>query len=348
MSKPTKYGFNMLWLFSAGKDRIPAEPDERELDFIAEEGFNFIRVPMDYRFWTDGEDYFHPDDKVLKLIDNCIAKCNERGLHVCLNLHRAPGYCINRPEIEKHNLWRDEEALNGFLYLWGMFAERYHGIPSEKLSFDLLNEPDQILPTHPCTREDHERVIRKTVQTILAVDPERQIVIDGFNGGHNPLPELADLGIRNGVIHSGRGYTPFGLTHYRAEWVRNRDMNPPLPCWPGSYGEGENWNIGRLRKFYAGWTELSAKGVPVHIGEFGCYNKTDNSTALAWFRELLTVFSENGWGYALWNFRGPFGIVDHGRPGTEYENYKGFHVDRKLLELLKTAPAENGGPLFID
>jgi succinyl-CoA synthetase alpha subunit len=35
------------------------------------------------------------------------------------------------------------------------------------------------------------------------------------------------------------------------------------------------------------------------------------------------------------NNRGPFGIVEHGRPGTSYEDYKGFRVDRRLLELLR-------------
>ena len=84
-----KYGFNMLWMYTAG--RAPAEPDINELDFITEEGFNFIRIPTDYHCWTKGFDYFHPAEDVLQYIDRYIESCNERGLHVCLNLHRAPG-----------------------------------------------------------------------------------------------------------------------------------------------------------------------------------------------------------------------------------------------------------------
>lgn len=340
-SLPLKYGFNMLWMFSKWNDRPPMLPDERELDFIANEGFNFIRIPMDYRFWTDGFDYTHPREEVLSVIDTYIEACNIRGLHACLNIHRAPGYCINRPEIEKHNLWRNEEAQDGFCFLWKLFAARYKGISSARLSFDLINEPDQILPSHPCTREDHEKVIRHVVREIRAVDPERQIVIDGFNGGHNPLPELKDLGTEYGVIHSGRGYTPFQLTHYQAEWVRDRDENAPIPVWPS-----EGWNIDQLRRFYSGWKDLSLSGVPVHIGEFGCYNKVANPTALAWFQDLFTVFNENRWGYSLWNFRGPFGIVDHGRPDTVWTDMNGFRVDAALLDLLKTGPSLYGGSLF--
>ena len=43
----TKYGFNMLWMYAGGRGRIPQEANERELDFIAEEGFNFISIGAD-------------------------------------------------------------------------------------------------------------------------------------------------------------------------------------------------------------------------------------------------------------------------------------------------------------
>ena len=329
----TKYGFNFLWMYSKWGDKRPEEPNLRELDFIAEEGFNFVRIPTDYCFWVKDFDYFHPDEEILSYFDRYIEACNARGLHVCLNIHRGPGYCINWPEREKHNLWRDEEAQAGFAFQWENFARRYKGISSEKLSFDLINEPCNIPPTHPCTREDHAKVIRKTIDAIRAIDPDREIVIDGFDGGGSALPELADLGKQN-VVHSGRGYEPFQVTHYKAEWVRGK-KEWTVPQYPGEVEPGLVRNIDTLREYYRPWREVEAQGVKVHIGEFGCYNKLPNDLALRWFSDLLTVFREFGWGYSLWNFRGAFGIVEHGRPGTVYEDYKGFKVDRALLELLK-------------
>lgn len=331
-----KYGFNFLWMFSHGKwNPLPAEPNLAELDFVADEGFNFVRIPTDYTFWTRDYDYFHPDESVLAYIDRYIAACNERGLHACLNLHRAPGYCINSPQSERHNLWRDAEAQEAFIFLWKLFAERYKSIPSSLLSFDLVNEPCNLPPTHPCTRADHERVIRATIAAIRQIDPSREIVIDGFDGGGSALPELWDAG----VIHSGRGYEPFQVTHYKAEWVRGSDQWA-TPEYPGEVAAGIVKNIDTLRDYYKPWREVEAKGVQVHIGEFGCYNKLPNDLALRWYSDLLTVFRENRWGYSLWNFKGAFGIVEHGRPGTVYEDYKGFKVDRALLELYKGARVE--------
>lgn len=113
-----KVGFNFLWMFAKYGDNAPEEPNAAELDFIANEGFNFVRIPCDYRFWTRDFDYTHPDERIIEYIDRYIEACNSRGLHACLNIHRAPGYCINWPEREIHNLWRDAEALDGFIYLW--------------------------------------------------------------------------------------------------------------------------------------------------------------------------------------------------------------------------------------
>ncbi len=331
------YGFNFLWMFSRNPRRpIPAEPNLKELDFVAEEGFNFVRIPTDYTFWTKDFDYTHPDETVLAYIDRYIEACRARGLHTCLNLHRVPGYCINRPETEKHNLWRDEEAQQGFIFLWKYFTEKYKGISSDELSFDLVNEPSDHPPTHPCTRDDHEAVIRRTIDAIRSVDPTRKIVIDGFDGGAAALPELADAG----VIHSGRGYEPFQISHYRAEWVRNVEYVDP--AWPllmkDGYqpGSGRLLDIDHLRRHYQPWKDVEAMGVQVHIGEFGCYNKLSNKIALAWLRDLMQVYRENRWGYSLWNFKGDFGIIGHGRPDTHWEEYKGFLVDREMLEIYKS------------
>jgi len=56
--------------------------------------------------------------------------------------------------------------------------------------------------------------------------------------------------------------------------------------------------------------------------------------AVRWLTDLMDVWKELGWGYAMWNFKGAFGIVDHGREGARYEKIKGFNVDRDLLDLM--------------
>lgn len=45
-----KYGFNFQWIYVWSEGKVPEKPDLKALDFLVEMGFNFIRVPTDYRF----------------------------------------------------------------------------------------------------------------------------------------------------------------------------------------------------------------------------------------------------------------------------------------------------------
>jgi endoglucanase len=323
-----RYGFNFQWMFSWREGHLPEPADEKALDFMADLGFDFVRVTTDYRFWTKGFDYFHPDESMFGYLDGYLQACRSRGLHMCLNQHRAPGYCINRIDLEKHSLWTDVEAQDAFVFLWETFARRYKDVPSSALSFNLLNEPPDI-GRRGMTRENHAAVMRRTTAAIRAIDPDREVVVDGLYGGGVAVPELADLG----VIHSGRGYTPMPVTHYQANWWSGA-AGLPVPVYPGTPWDGQTWDKEALRRFYQPWRDVQAQGVTVHIGEFGCFNKTPNDVAMRWFTDLFGLYKEFGWGFAVWGFEGAFGIIRHGRPGAVYEDYKGYPVDRALLDLI--------------
>lgn len=221
------YGFNFLWRYIWRPERQPEAPDERALDFMAEMGFNFVRIPTDYRFWTKDVEYFHPNEDVFAYFNHYLEACRTRGFHMSLNLHRAPGYCINRNDLERHNLWTDHVAQDAFVFLWETFARRYQGVPREFLSFDLLNELPNV-GQYGLTRNNHAALMRRTVAAIRAIDPQRPIVIDDLGGGHLAMPELADLG----VVHSRRGYQPMPVSHHQAQWWSGH-ATAPEPMYPG-------------------------------------------------------------------------------------------------------------------
>lgn len=322
-------GFNFLWMFIWRQDRPAGVPDLTELDFLARHGFDFVRVPTDYRHWVRDFEYLNIDEAGLGPIDAYLAALQERGLHLSLNVHRGPGYCINSNHLERDNLWTDRIAQDGFVHTWETFARRYRGVPGSALSFDLLNEPPSV-GQFRFTRDRHEAVMRRTVAAIRAIDPDRPIVLDGISGGHLAIPELADLG----VVHSGRGYQPMSVSHFGSNWW-DGSKGLPEPVYPGTEWEGRTWDRGALRDFYAPWREVERLGATVHIGEMGCYNRTPNDVALRWLDDLIGTYREFGWGWALWNFRGPFGIADHGRPGARLECVDGVTVDRDLLEIVR-------------
>ncbi len=323
-----RYGFNVQWMFGFG-GQPPPMPDQRALDFMAAYGFDFVRVPTDYRFWTQGVDYLHPDERVFEAIDRYLEACRARGLQMSLNLHRAPGYCINANHLETHNLWRDPVAQDAFCFLWEAFSRRYQGVANDALSFDLLNEPPEV-GQYGLTRGIHEALMRRVVGAIRAIDPQREIVLDGLGGGSLANPELSDLG----VIHSARGYQPMAVSHYRASWWDGHH-GLPEPVYPGLTWDGRTWDREALRDFYQPWREVAAAGVTVHVGECGCFNQTPQAVALRWLEDLLGLYRELGWGFAFWNFQGAFGIIDHGREGARFETLNGYRVDRELFDLIR-------------
>ena len=317
---PQWHGFNLLEKFMMHNNRVFVEDDFR---MMAEWGFNFARLPMDYRCWTDPEKPDQADEKVLAEIDTAVELGEKYGVHINLCLHRAPGYTVARP-AETLDLWTSEEAQRQFDLQWSRFARRYRGIPSTRLSFDLVNEPAKV------SNEDYAKVVRRVVAAIRAVDPDRLIIADGNNYGRIPVFEIADLG----VGQSTRGYDPFTLTHYQASWVGGADKWPE-PTWPvRAWGrlEDRDW-IARER--IAPWKRLAEKGVGVHVGEWGVYNKTPHDVTLAFMRVVLDLWKEAGFGWSLWNLRGSFGILDSSREDVAYEDFRGKKLDRKMLELLR-------------
>lgn len=459
-------GFNLLEKFTL---RGNAPFRERDFQWIAELGFNFARLPMDYRCYTETNDWLKFREPALREIDQAVEFGAKHGVHVCLNLHRAPGYCIN-PPAEPADLWTDEAAQAAFTSHWVMFARRYLHVPADRLSFNLLNEPSHN------TRERYLSVNHRVIRAIRAVDPRRLIIVDGNNVGSDPIPEFLEYPT---VVQATRGYHPGTISHYRANWVGGSDKWPE-PTWPpprmagylygpskkefqsplilrGDFPAGTefalkldrlsgnvklqaradgqevgellcdpkaspgswkpvksdspwpfhepagelhftvklaraahefsfanvagDWIIFtqlRVRRpggtgqthatdptwgtkqaahevrgdgsfqtppgvnpaqslvdYLKPWRDLSARGGAVFVGEWGCFNRTPHPVALAWMRAWLEEWKQARFGWALWNFRGSFGILDSGRADVNYEDFHGHKLDRQMLELLR-------------
>jgi endoglucanase len=316
---PRWRGFNLLDMFTMQSQGEWSEDDFR---WMRDFGFDFVRFPTVYRLWIEDGDDYKIKESMLEKLDRGIDLAGKYGLHASLNFHRGPGYSVNAEFKEPHNLWKDKSALDAFCFHWRLMAKRYQGISRDKLSFDLINEPPA--PGELMSRADHERVVRTTVAAIRAISPDRLIVADGLSWGNDPMPELADLGI----AQSTRAYQPMFISHAGASWVNSQDF--PAPAWPGN-----GWDRKRLEEHYARWADLARKGVGVHCGEGGAFNKTPHGVVLAWLRDVLEILTSHNIGLAVWNFRGPFGILDSGRTDVDYEDFNGHKLDRKLLSLLQ-------------
>jgi endoglucanase len=344
-SLPKWRGFNLLDFYSPSGKPTSKPTTAEHFKWMQDWGFNFIRIPIPYPYYLGfdrsrdilPEEVYHTDPQKLEEIDHLVTLAQQYGMHVSLNLHRAPGYCINAGFHEPYNLWKDQAALDAFCFHWNMWARRYKEMGKDKISFDLLNEPtmredmnDQHSPSSPLPGALYRKVAAAAVAAIRKENPDRLIVADGNAGGSLVTPELVDLGI----AQSCRGYYPHAVSHYKAPWANKDPEHEPVPVWPGQVGS-QYLSRAMLEKFYQPWLDLMKQGVGVHCGECGSWKKTPHDVFIAWFTDVLDILSSAGIGFAPWNYIGDFGILDSGREDVAYEDWYGHKLDRKLLELLQ-------------
>ena len=321
-------------LFEKGNSYNPAFNKayvEADFDSLWEWGFNFVRLPFDYRGFvpTPGA----VEEARLRELDQAITWGHDRGIHVFITMQRAPGYNIDAlgGPRETLNLWSDAadgvEARKQFGDVWKMLATRYRGVPSAELSFNLVNEPSQLV-----TAAQYKRALGAAVSAIREADPGRLISADGLRFATAVVPEIVDLGIAQ-VMHM---YEPFRLTHYQHAAVGGAaSMTWPVPDWPLTT-DLRPWSKERMRtERFVPWQAVERQGVGMMMSEFGCSSKTPHSVALAWMRDLLALTRDAGWGYSLWLMRSEFGFIDSGRADVTYEDYRGRKLDRKMLEVLR-------------
>lgn len=340
-------GFNLLDFFSPDPGNNRNGSTEEDFTWMEDWGFDFVRIPMAYPSYLDfdrtraitPDEVYRIDEEAVERVDHLVHMAHQHNMHVSLNLHRAPGYCINAGFHEPYNLWTDKAAREAFYWHWQMWAERYKNISREKISFDLLNEPAMIADMNDqhssktiVPGEVYANLVEEAADKIWEANPDHLVIADGNQVGTKVIPEITYLP----VAQSCRGYYPGIISHYKAPWaMRDIDNLPPLK-YPGQVGN-EYLSREMLETFYEPWIKLAQSGTGVHCGECGCYNKTPHDIFLAWFGDVVDILTSNDIGFALWNFRGSFGILDSGREDVDYEDWHGHKLDRKLLDLIRKA-----------
>jgi aryl-phospho-beta-D-glucosidase BglC (GH1 family) len=341
---PQWRGFNLTDFFSPDPSHPRPMTTDDHLKWMRDWGFDFVRLPIAYPYYLKfdrsrditPEEVYNIDPAAVEKIDRLVSMAHDHDLHVSLNLHRVPGYCINAGFHEPFNLWKDEAAQQAFYFHWNMWAKRYKNVSAKKISFDLVNEPsmredmnDQHSKSSAVPGDVYRKVVQGAAEAIRRENPAHLVIADGNNVGNSVIPEIVDLDI----AQSCRGYYPGSISHYRAPWANKDPEHMPEPKWPGQVGD-QYLSRAMLETYYKPWTDLVEKGVGVHCGECGCWKQTPHDVFLAWFNDVLDILSSYQIGFAVWNFIGDFGVLDSGRTDVAYEDWYGHQLDRKFLDLL--------------
>ena len=215
-------GFNLTEMLNRDWNPDSHGFEEEDFRFVSEWGFNFVRLPLDYRYWIkdgDRKNWETFDESGLRKVDAAVELGRKYGVHVQICLHRIPGYTSGTPS-EPTDIFSDPESLRVACLHWRAIARRYKGVPNDVLTFNLFNEPPYI------DEAKYVPVAKALIGAIRAEDAERFIIADGVGYGRLPVRALEG---ESGVGFGMRGYDPNSVTHYKVPWLKLPDEPPTWP-----------------------------------------------------------------------------------------------------------------------
>ncbi len=154
-----------------------------DIDFIAAQGANTIRLPFNYKLFTD-EDYMGQtgQKQPFQLIDRVVEWCKANGLYLILDMHDCPGSQTGDNIDDGYGypwLFESERSQQLFCDIWQQIARHYQDEPTI-LGYELMNEPI----AHYFENKDTlytllQPLYKRAVKAIRTVDQNHVILLGG-------------------------------------------------------------------------------------------------------------------------------------------------------------------------
>lgn len=177
-------------------DTLSWDPEDKRNYFIeqdfkeqADMGFDYLRMTLDWKdYCVEKGNTLLIDKNVWDTIDDAIAWCVKYGIHLNLDLHTLPGYNWD----ETYDVLENKTHYDMTLALWKMVATRYADVPSNVLSYNLVNEPNrQYFTTDECYAgwaNDMIAVIRKADRENKLIVSDGMLTNDTWEGACPSMP----------------------------------------------------------------------------------------------------------------------------------------------------------------
>jgi len=313
-------GVNISHWLSQSKRRGMERADwftQNDMIFIASQGFDHIRLPVDEEQLWDSLGNKEPE--AFELLHKAIGWAKDAGLDVIVDLHIVRSHHFNEKE---RPLWSSELEQQKFITFWEQLSNELSDYPNELVAYEILNEAVADDP------ESWNVLLNKTIAKIRETEPERKIVV-GSNMWQSVFT-FKDLRIPENdpnLILSFHFYHPLVLTHYTASWnilgLYRGPVHYPGQVVPTSEMDTLKPNLKKEVELWGGYYTIDSMrveialpvnyaknaGLPLYCGEYGSLPAVPSVSRYAWYTDLTAVLNENGVGRAVWDYKGGFGIV---------------------------------------
>ena len=237
----------------------------KDIDFIAQQGANTIRLPFNYKLFTD-EDYMGQTGQKdgYERIDSVISWCKANNLYLILDMHDCPGGQTGDNIDDGHGypwLFESETSQQLFCSIWREIADRYKQ-ETTILGYELMNEPiAHYFNNRDSLYQRLQPLYKRCVKAIREVDSNHIILLGGAHW-NSFFWMLNDTTYDDKLMYTCHRYGGPATKEAIAHYINFRD------------------SIGR----------------PMYMGEFG--HNTDE-----WQRNFVKVLKEVNIGYTFWPYK---------------------------------------------
>jgi endoglucanase len=321
-----KRGVNIShWLSQNSGNMTYAAPwfGEGDVDWIAKQGFDHIRLPVDFRLCLAADGSL--DEARLKPIADAIGWARDRGLGVVLDAHFLPGADFNSVGGD-NRAYTDLAIQDAAAQSWRLMARHFAG-EGPNVRFEILNEPVAL------ENKQLNPFMAHMLAAIRESNPTRIVYVTSnrwssfHTVGDVVLPDDPNIAL---TIHF---YEPIVFTHQRAPWVGFANTLPPV-TFPGVVPDVTGYTLpGYHQKLHAGdpitaaqidktfasvstWLAAHAPTIEVYVGEFGVFLPADADSKRRWISTVRSDAENRGWGWAVWDYNDSFGVRGHDGSGT--------------------------------
>lgn len=319
------------WLSQSGDrgEKRATKFTREDVKFLAECGYDHLRIPIDEEQMFDEQ--LNPEQEAFSLLHNAIGWCKEFNLKVVVDLHILRSHHFN---AESKPLFTEAAAQEQFYDCWRKISAELKKYPRSLVAYELMNEPVADDP------EQWNTIVNRCLEVVRKLEPKRTIII-GSNRwqAYDQVKNLRVPEKDKNIIISFHFYNPFPLTHYRASWTEQKE-NPLKVYYPGYIVKKEDveklspelqkrwgWlarsynDINTLEKqILQALDAATAMGRKLYLGEFGCLHGAGKENLINWFRDVVSLCEKYDIGYASWDYKGGFGIIDKGQIQVEMLN----------------------------
>ena len=280
------------------RERLDNFIKEEDFKWIAENGFDHVRVPIDYNVVEDDKGGYieYGFERIAFAVDTA----KKYGLNIILDLHKTAGFMFDEA-YKEFGFFENEQLQERFCKLWEQLSSRFGNDP-EHIAFELLNEvtDEAFMPVW-------NKVAYKCIERIRKNAPDTVILVGSFENNSARTVYALEKPYDDKIIYNFHCYDPLKFTHQHASWV----MDKPEVQKDWAF---EDCGIDEafFEDFFKSAIEKAKENdTLLYCGEYGVIENVESSEAIKWFKAINAVFEKHDIGRAVWSYKEmDFGITD--------------------------------------